>query len=258
MLEARDLTLTRGPNQVLRDVCATARPGAMLGIVGPNGAGKSSLLACLAGLARPDSGQVSLGGRPLTGFNRRDLARRVAYLPQEADERFAFTVREAALMGRNPFLGRLAPYSPQDQDLASQALAAMDMLHLAERSLTALSGGEKRRAGLARVLAQNAGQDQGIMLLDEPTSGLDIRHALAFMRLLRHKAESRAVAVVLHDLSLAGAFCREILVLDRGRVAASGPTAQVLTENTLARVFGVKARVETEENGRVGVSYLED
>jgi ABC-type cobalamin/Fe3+-siderophores transport system ATPase subunit len=254
MLEAQDLSLTRAGGKVLDAVSMAVRPGVLLAIVGPNGAGKSSLLACLAGLEKPASGRVRLQGHDLTDFRRRDLARRLAYLPQESDGRFGFTVLQAALMGRNPHLGRLDPYSPRDRELALRALAAMDMEHLAERPLTALSGGEKRRAALARILAQDA----SVLLLDEPTAGLDIRHTLGLMRLLRGLAESRAVAVVLHDLGLAGAWCGEILMLDRGRTVAGGPAAAVLTPRNLERVFGVKARAAAGENGRICLEYLED
>lgn len=244
MLEARALHVERGGR--LGGVSLRLEPGQLLAVAGPNGAGKSTLLRCLAGLLRPSAGEALLEGRPLASLPRIEAARRVAYCPQGEDERFAFSVREAVLMGRRPWSSRFGEPTEAEKSLAEAALAEMDLTHLASRPVTGLSGGERRRAALARTLVQAGpqGPGQGALLLDEPASGLDIRHAFLAMRALaRRAAGGAAVAVVLHDLNLAAMFCPLTLLLDAGRVAAYGPTARVLSPETVARVFGVRCRV---------------
>lgn len=273
-LVALGVTLVRSGVAVLDGVSLTLAPGGMLGIVGPNGAGKSTLLRCLAGVLAPTTGDIRLEGAPLAGYSRRELARRIAYSPQELEDRLGFTVLESALMGRHPWLPRFGAPGADDRTLALAALSALDMAHLEGRAVTDLSGGEKRRAALARALTQQG----GVLLLDEPTAGLDIRHALAAMRLFTNISSGRdalrpgtpavetgepeaagpgaAVAVVLHDLNLAAMYCDRLIMLAAGRVAAYGPTPQVLTAENIAGVFGVKARVEAQD-GPLRVTYLE-
>ena len=241
MLEARELCARRGKTLALDQVSLALRPGEVLGVVGPNGAGKTTLLRCLAGVLAPSGGDVLLKGRSLAGFSRRETARTVAYAPQESEERFGFTVRQAVLLGRHPWRSPFGPLSCEDTDGAEQAMAALDLTRLADRPVTELSGGEKRRVALARTLAQGG----EAFLLDEPAAGLDIRHALMAMRVFTGLAAAKgaAVAVVLHDLNLAGMFCPNMLMLDAGRIAAYGPTPQVLTPENLLTVFGVRATV---------------
>ncbi|MFZ5427586.1 MAG: ABC transporter ATP-binding protein [Thermodesulfobacteriota bacterium] len=254
MLEARGLSVRREDRIVLDGVDLTLQAGDFLAVAGPNGAGKTTLLRCLAGVLAPSGGEVRLDGRPVDAVSRRVLARRVAYAPQESGERFAFTARQAVLMGRHPWLSRFAPASSGDEAAALRAMEAMDVAHLAERPVTTLSGGEKRRVALARTLAQADGADRAVLLLDEPAAGLDIRHALSSMRIFACRAAAgAAVAVVLHDLNLAAMFCPLTLLLDAGRVAAYGPTPGVLTPGNIRRVFGVRA----ETHGGC-VRFLED
>lgn len=254
LLRGTGLRVMRGEHEALAGADVEVRSGEVLGVVGPNGAGKSTLLRCLAALERPSAGRVELEEADAFALSRRALARQVAFLPQETLDRFGFTALDCALMGRHPHLGRFAAPGAADFAAARQALAETDLTHLANRPVTTLSGGEKRRAALARVLAQQA----RVMLLDEPASGLDIRHALAAMRLMRLRAAQGAgVAVVLHDLNLAGGFCHRLLVLSLGRVLACGPTTQTLTRETVADAFGVDSLVDILPGGAVRVTYLE-
>lgn len=245
MLEARGLRVDLGRGVVLDGVDLELQAGDFLAIVGPNGAGKTTLVRCMAGMLAPDGGQALLAGRRVNDYSRRELARLVAYAPQDSGERFGFTVREGVLMGRHPWMARFGKPSPEDEALARAAMEAMDVAGLADRPLRELSGGERRRAALARTLAQAGSPPGAALLLDEPAAGLDIRHALACMKALAQRAgQGAAVAVVLHDLNLAAMFCPRMLMLKDGRVAAHGPTDKVLTPGTVAGVFGVRARVE--------------
>jgi len=277
ILYAKGLGVTLKHAPILADIDLSLSPGDMLAVAGPNGAGKTTLLRCLAGILPPSSGTVLLDGAPLTALSRRETARRVAYCPQDTAGRLGFTASQAVLMGRLPFLDRFATASPADRDSARAAMEALDILHLAKRKVTELSGGEKQRVALARTLIQVRGDDpvcrrsalqaQGggaarreaapgcVYLLDEPTAGLDIRHALLALRVYSSKAREQGAAVVavLHDLNLAAMFCPHMLLLDNGRVAAYGPTPQVLTEDNLSRVFRVRAAVDG-----LAVRFLED
>ncbi|WP_243310949.1 ABC transporter ATP-binding protein [Fundidesulfovibrio agrisoli] len=242
LLEARGLTVERGGRAVLRGLDVALASGEVLGVIGPNGAGKTTLLRCLAGLQAPASGEVLLEGRSIQMVPRRELARTVAYSPQETEDRFGFTVRQAVLMGRHPWLPRFGPTPDEEWEGVGAALAALDLEGLAERRVTELSGGEKRRVALARTLAQGG----RAVLLDEPAAGLDIRHAILALRVFARRAsrDGAGVAVVLHDLNLAAMFCGRLLLLQEGGAAACGPVAEVLTEENIARVFGVRSRMD--------------
>ena len=243
---AEDLTVVLNGRRVLDDVGLDLAPGEMLGLIGPNGAGKTTLLRALAALAPPRSGAVALDGAPVSGLAPRDLAARVAYLPQGGGSAWPLPVREVVALGRAPHRRRWVGTTAADRAAVEAALDATGTTHLAQRRVTELSGGERARVLLARALA---GEPE-VLLADEPVSGLDPYHRLEVMTHLQGLAhEGRGVAVVLHDLTLAGRFCDRLVLMDGGRVMASGPPAQVLTPALLARVYGVRAlhgRVEGE------------
>ena len=218
---------------VLDGVDLEVRGGELVALVGPNGAGKSTLLAALAGDLDLDSGTVRLGEREVRSMRSLDLARRRAVLPQQGRLAFGFLVREVVAMGRAPWAR--TGHEDDDDRLVEQALQRADVVHLTERSYPTLSGGERARTDLARVLAQ----DTAVVLLDEPTAALDIRHQEAVLSVARNLARvGRAVVVVLHDLSLAAAYADRICVLARGAVRADGAPHEVLTAELLGEVFG--------------------
>jgi len=254
LIEISHLTFGYHGAPVLRDISFAVGAGELVALCGPNGAGKSTLLRLLLGLHAPSSGTVTLAGNPLASLTRREIARHAALLPQDAPTDVPLSVREAVSLGRLPHLGRLQPETAADVDAVARALAATDTAALADRPITELSGGERHRAHLARALAQEA----SLLLLDEPIAGLDIAHKLAAMDLLRATADAgRAVVVALHDLALAARRCDRMLLLAGGVLDADAPPAEVLTAETLARVFGVRADVRSDAAGRPLIDILD-
>ncbi|MCR2808215.1 MULTISPECIES: heme ABC transporter ATP-binding protein [unclassified Microbacterium] len=227
-----------GDAVILEDVTLEIGYGRLLALVGPNGAGKSSLLGVLTGDLRPTAGRVSLDDRALAEWNPRRLSRSRAVLTQSNHVAFAFTALQVVEMGRAPWSG--TERQGDDAAIIARSLAQADVAHLASRSYPSLSGGEKARVSLARVLAQ----DTGIVLLDEPTAALDLRHQEDVLRIARALARAgRAVVVVLHDLSLAGAYADDVAVIDRGRIVAHGSPDAVLTEARITDVYDTPVRV---------------
>ncbi|MFD2232578.1 ABC transporter ATP-binding protein [Phaeospirillum tilakii] len=240
-LEWRGLALTRGGRPALDGVTLTLAPGELLGIVGPNGAGKSALLRCAVGLDRPGAGAVRLDGRTLADWPAAERARRIAYLPQSAEAPWPIPVAAAVALGRLPHGDA---DRPAGRAAVAAALAAVGIESLAKRALTALSGGERALALLARALAVEA----DLLLLDEPLAALDPHHQLAVLDLLAAQAAAgRAVGLVLHDLTLAARFCSRVALLAGGRLRADGPPAVALSDALLAEAYAIRAhRAEIE------------
>lgn len=239
MLAADNLVL---PGR-LHGVSLSLRPGEVTAICGPNGAGKSSLLSCLAGLTVPQSGAAMLDGAPLATLPAEVRARAIGYLPQVAEVAWDVSVQTLAGLGRLPWQTSAA----EDAAALDAALAALDLLPLAYRPVTQLSGGERARALLARVLAGTPRW----LLADEPLASLDLAHQLTLLAHLRASADGRmGVVLVLHDLALAMNHADRVVVLDRGNLAADGPPDLALSEPVLEQVWGVKARWLGEPAGR--------
>ncbi|MFC3893695.1 ABC transporter ATP-binding protein [Lentzea rhizosphaerae] len=205
----------------------------VVGIVGPNGSGKSTTLRCVYRALKPDAGAVLIDGQNV--HKRHDLARDLAALTQESQVEFDFTVSEVVEMGRLPH-----DRDPvRDRRVVADALATVDVAHLAERSFLSLSGGERQRVLIARAIAQ----EPKVLVLDEPTNHLDIRHQLEVLSLARGLGVT--VLTVLHDLNLAASFCDRLHVLDEGRLVAGGTPEEVLVPELIAKVFHVTAHVVT-------------
>ncbi len=229
MIRAENITLgTR-----LLDVSLHLPKGSLTAVVGPNGAGKSTLLLVLAGLLKAQ-GSIAWMGEDLNHITFPERGRRLAWVGQDLSAEFAFPVREVVAQGRHAF--------GDDGAFVAGVMQAMDIAHLADRAVTRLSGGERRRTFLARALATDA----KIQLWDEPTANLDVRHGLDVLQLAaKLRDEGRAVLISLHDLRAALCF-DQVLVLDRGRLAASGKPDAVLNADLIQRVFGVKAHMGQE------------
>jgi iron complex transport system ATP-binding protein len=222
--------------------------GSLTALVGPNGSGKTTLLRLLAGLWQPSEGRVLLDGCELGRLPRRELARRVAYTPQDTHIEFAFTVRDVVTMGRHPHLGRFEREGAGDRRAVLAAMEQADCLHLADRLVTELSGGERQRVVIARSLATEA----QMILLDEPIANLDIRHALETLELCRALVkEGKTVALALHDLNLAARYATEVVLVSAGHIVAAGAPAEVITGGRIQAVFGVHTEPARTATGEV-------
>lgn len=242
VLRGRGLTFShpRAKRPAVREVSVSVAPGRLLAVVGPNGAGKTTLLRLLAGSLRAGTGEVSLGERPLAEFGDRERARALAVVPQSESSPFPVTVREMVGMGRYSHLGPWERAASRDRAVVDSALERCALVPFAGRQLDRLSGGERQRARIARALAQEA----PVLLLDEPTAGLDLRYRMElFHLLLELRADGLAVLVVTHDLNLAARFADRLLLLDLGRVRASGTPAAVLSREMLEEVYEWPLRV---------------
>ncbi len=246
----RDVAVALRGHAVLAGVDLSLAPGELVVLAGRNGAGKTTLLRAAAGLVVPSRGEVLLGEAPVASLSRRELARRLALVPQDTSVPFAFSALELVLMGRAPHLGLLGFETRADLAVAEAALARVGLERLADRTVPTLSGGERQLVTVARALAQ----DTPILLLDEPTAHLDLAHRLALVALLRGLADAgRAVLMVSHDLGAAARAADRIALLHEGRIAAVGPPLEVLEPGLLRRVFAVEAEVLMHASGPVVV-----
>ena len=219
----------------LTEVSLQCRRGMVTAICGPNGAGKSTLLSCIAGLLHPDISDVLLGGRPLSLVSTAQRAQWIGYLPQMPEVAWDMSVEALVALGRLPWRG--AP-APEAQRAIDEAIVAMDLEALRYRPVSRLSGGERARALMARVLATQPGW----LLADEPFANLDLAHAAALMQRLRQQAKAgRGVVLVLHDLATAMNHADQVLVLRKGRVEAEGPPEIALAANVIRRVWNCPA-----------------
>ncbi|MFJ2868651.1 heme ABC transporter ATP-binding protein [Kitasatospora sp. NPDC087314] len=233
LLTAEAVRLAVGGRALLDGASVRVAAGEVVALLGPNGAGKSTLLSVLAGDVRPDGGEVRLCGRPLAGYGAAELALHRALLPQSAALSFPFPADEVVRMGRAPWAGTAA--ATEDEAVVAEAMATTESAAFAGRPFTALSGGERARVALARVLAQRA----PLLLLDEPTAALDLRHQELVLRVARARAAAGdGVVVVLHDLSLAAAYADRVVLLTAGATVADGPVAEVLRAPLLSEVYG--------------------
>jgi iron complex transport system ATP-binding protein len=243
--ELRGVSISYGSKQkALDDINLEVRKGEICAILGPNGAGKSTLVKVVSGALAPARGSVFVFGEPLSQ-DRRDIARKIAVVPQVTETPGGFSVREVVMMGRAPYQGAWMHASKQDEQAVARALAACELDSLADRLVTALSGGEQQRVAIARALAQEA----PILLLDEANAHLDVRHFIAVNELVRREVQERELAcvMVLHDLNAAAQYADRIALLKEGRLVAHGSIEEVMTYRRLKEVFGTELYVGVNE-----------
>ncbi len=242
VISLQDVTFGYREAPVLHHINLSVEPGEVIGIIGPNGVGKSTLLKILAALYEPDKGQYTLFNAPLKSWKRKEIARRIGYVPQGMELSFSFSVGEVVAMGRFPYLQGLSAIDDQGPEKVRQALQMMDLEGLEHRLFPSLSGGEKQRVLIASTLAQ----DTDIFLLDEPTASLDLKHQIAILKLFKHlsQTQNKAVILVTHEVNLASQFCDRLILLNEGRIVKDGRPAEVLQFNLIREVYGVDVYID--------------
>ncbi len=246
LLNVESLTAGYQETPIINNISFSADVGDFIGIVGPNGCGKTTLLRAIAGLIRIFDGQVKVRGKDIKNQNRREIAKKVAFVPQMMVPATGFTVEETVLLGRTPHLERFAFESERDYRIARKAIEELKVEDLIEKPVTNLSGGEFQRVAIARALAQ----EPKILMLDEPTSHLDLRYQLKVLRLLRKLREDKLILATFHDLTIAARFCRKLILLNKGEIAAFGRADDVLTSDELHKVYKVK--IDVRRNPKTG------
>lgn len=246
LLFARDLHYKIDAVPILRGIDFQVQPGELVGLIGPNGAGKSSLLRLLTGIVMPQQGEIRLDNMTLADISLRQRAQALGYLVQGARAHWPFSVEKVVGLGRIPFQKWWQQDNESDRRIIETAMTRTETLAYRNRVVTTLSGGEQTLVMLARIFACEV----RLILADEPVAALDPYHQLHVMELLRlHAAEDRAAVVVLHDLSLAARFCDRLYLLSHGEVDCDGEISEVLTEENIARVYGVDSQIDCSEDG---------
>ena len=234
-------------HEIIHGVELAAESGSWHAVIGPNGAGKSTLLRAIAGLL-PHQGQILVGGEHVGRLRPKERAKLIAFVPQHPQLPFDTTVLEYVLLGRTPYRGYLAAEGPKDREIVGTALERLDVEGFAKRRLGTLSGGERQRVVLARAMAQQA----RVLLLDEPTTALDLGHQQQVLDLVDELRRTEGLTVIstLHDLSIAAQYADQLTLLVDGEAVACGTAGEVLTEQALAKHYGVRARVFDDGTGR--------
>lgn len=246
-----NVTFAAGNTLIVNGISLAVEKGKVLGLLGPNGSGKSSLLRLICRLRKVKSGVIRLGGDDIASISRGDIARRIALVEQQANTDMQVTVIDVVRLGRTPHRGPLSSWGARDDAAVLAALARVGMQDRAGQLWQTLSGGERQRVHIARALAQTPSE----LLLDEPTNHLDIQHQLEILGLISKLDVTSVVA--LHDLNLAAMFCDSLVVLQEGQVVAAGSPEEVLTQELIERVFGVRAHVQKSSvHGRCNIQYM--
>ncbi len=247
MLIAENLSLSYQNKAIISNISISLQPGKISCLIGPNGCGKSTLLRALAGLMKPQSGWVKLDDINLSDWPRRNLARRLALLPQNPSAPDGISVEQLVMHGRYPHQGVFRSYCKTDYDVVDWALLMTDMASLRQRTFNTLSGGERQRGWIALALAQQS----PLLILDEPTTYLDIGHQIDILGLLSQLNREHGITIimVLHDINQACQYADRILVMNEGSIVADDTPLKVVSEQLLARIFGVQTEIIIRQEG---------
>jgi len=242
MLEIKNLNFSYGNISVLKEITFTAMAGEFITIIGPNGAGKSTLIKMIDGILHAGQSEILLEGVPISNFSRKELAQKIAYLPQDSKFAFDYTIREVVMMGRFPYLKGVHTYTAGDLHIVKEMMILMEIEQFSDRSFNELSGGEKQRVLIASALAQQP----NIILLDEPTSALDLHHQIAIYHILKklQREQNLTIIVVTHDINLAAQYCERMTLMGNGMIIRDDTPENVLQFNLLQEIFGVKVYID--------------
>jgi len=250
IINCTDIGFSYNGTSILNGINLSIQPGNMLGILGANGAGKSTLLKILCGVLKPKNGKALFNDQELSKMDRREIAKGIAYIPQDPMFAFPFTVREVVLMGRAPYIGRFEFERETDNEIAQNALETVGISHLKDRLINEVSSGERQLASIARGLVQ----EPGIMILDEPATYLDVKHRTEVMNILRRLKENKGISIIAatHDIFSSLFYFDDIMILKDGKILAEGRIDQIINSEILSLAYGIEVVVK-KENGRVFV-----
>ena len=249
ILKVKEISFSYSEEPVLHSISTNIQPGEFICVIGPNGSGKSTLLKVLAGLLKPNSGQLYFKDKNYLGYKRKQLAQSITWIPQEHSMVFPFKVSEVVLMGRHPYLSAFTFEGEDDIAIARNAMEQTQTFQFAQRNFNEISGGEKQRVVIAGAIAQ----EPELMILDEPTSALDIKYQIQILSILKQLNESKKTTIILamHDLHLASKFCNRLILLKEGKVFKDGKSKEVLQKEHIEKVYGVKVHLIQDQNGSI-------
>lgn len=241
-IQVNNLDFEYGNKKVLKDISLNIEKGKFISIIGPNGSGKSTLLKNINRIFMPKAGNIQIEDMNIKKMKTKELAKKVALVPQDTIIDYEFTVEDIVLMGRHPFKGRFQKENEDDYRIVQNALEQTNTIHLKDRIITEISGGERQRVIIAKALAQNP----SIILLDEPTSHLDINHQIEILNLLRklNKENGTTIVLVIHDINLAARYSDEIVMLNEGKILGIGKPEEVITNINIERAYDIKVVIE--------------
>lgn len=241
-IEVENLKFGYKEDLVLKNVSFNIEKGMFLSIIGPNGSGKSTILKLLNNIYYPKSAKILIEGKDINSFKKKDLARKIALVPQDTIINYEFTVEEVVLMGRHPYKGRFEKENNNDYEIVREALELTNTLYLKDRMITELSGGERQRVLIARALAQ----EPSIILLDEPTAHLDINHQIEILNLLKklNKEKGTTIVLVIHDINLGIRYSDEIIMLNKGEILEIGTPEKVITKDNIELVYNLEVAID--------------
>lgn len=245
-IEAKNLHVSYNGTPILKNISISVGEGEFVSILGPNGSGKTTLIKALTGIIKDVKGAVTLFGRSLGSYNRREFARYVSFLPQNLPLSIPFLVKDIVMMGRSPYLGRFEMEKPQDVRAVERAMTLLDIYHLAKRHLMELSGGEIRRVFIAQAVAQ----ESNILFLDEPTANLDINYQVEIFRMLKKFNEemNKTIVLITHDINHAARFAKRIVLLKNGTIVKTGDSQEVINVEDLKQVFNTDVCIEYDRD----------
>ncbi|OHW62342.1 putative siderophore transport system ATP-binding protein YusV [Andreesenia angusta] len=248
-IEVRNLSWSYGEEKVLRGIDFQVEVGKFYSVIGPNGSGKTTLFKLISSALELKGGSIYLNERDAKTYTKKELAKTVATVPQNTAVEFDFSVEDIVMMGRSPYLRRFQSESEVDLEIVECAMKMVDIVHLREKKINGISGGERQRAIIARAIAQSA----DIMLLDEPISHIDLRYQIELLDTVRKLNREKGVTVVaiLHDLNLAAEYSDKLFLISKGEIVAKGSPEEVLTASNIEEVYGLKVNlVENPETGK--------